>query len=174
MKFLLLVILSLISSVSQAEGSTYQQIIEKTIATNPEVQAAYNNYSAAIQEQMASRGGFYPHINLISEGRTIQGSQGSQSAQNYNNFVPEYMTTFVLRQMLFDGFGTLSEARRLDHAARTRYYELESAMQRIAMETTKAYIESLWATHKITLLCINNYLIWSKNVYSPVLVVVST
>ncbi len=138
MKRYLSVGLLLVSSIVQADGSTYQQIVEKTIASNPEVQAAYNNYSAAVQEQNAARGGFYPHINLISEGRAVE---GAQSSANYNNFVPDYMTTIVLRQMLFDGFGTLSEVRRLDHAARTRYFELESAMQRVAMETTKAYID---------------------------------
>ena len=137
MKILMLCLL-LTSSFSYAEEFTLLSAVEKTIETNPEVQAAYNKYRAAIQQQMAAQGGFYPHLNLISEARNVQ---GQSSATNYNSFVPEYLTTLVLRQMIFDGFGTLSEVRRLDHAARTAFFELEAAMQKTALGTVKAYLE---------------------------------
>ena len=77
--------LLLTSSFSYAEEFTLLSAVEKTIETNPEVQAAYNKYRAAIQSQMAAQGGFYPHLNLISEARNIQ---GQSSSTNYNNFVP--------------------------------------------------------------------------------------
>ena len=137
MKLLMLCLL-LTCSFSYAEEFTLLSAVEKTIETNPEVQAAYNKYRAAIQQQMAAQGGFYPHLNLISEARNVQ---GQSSATNYNSFVPEYLTTLVLRQMIFDGFGTLSEVRRLDHAARTAFFELEAAMQKTALGTVKAYLE---------------------------------
>lgn len=53
---------------------------------------------------------------------------------------PDSQAQFVLTQMLFDGFATPAEVGRLGHTARVRYYELQAAMQDIALKTTTAYI----------------------------------
>jgi len=43
--------------------------------------------------------------------------------------------------MLFDGFATPSQVNRLGHSARVRYYELQAAMQAIALEISRAYVD---------------------------------
>jgi adhesin transport system outer membrane protein len=127
-----------LTSVANADAPfTLQQLIEKTVTSNPEVQARYHNFKAAEQEQNAARGGYYPRADLVATVRSQE-----QMTPNINNTAtPNSQTQLVLRQMLFDGFATRSEVSRLGHAARVRYYELQSAMQNTALETVKAYID---------------------------------
>ncbi len=112
-------------------------IIEKTVTTNPEVQANFHTYKAALQEQKVVKGGYYPHADIISRF----GSYERLTPNIGNTQTPNSQTDLVLRQMLFDGFATPSEVNRLDHAARVRYYELQSSMQSIALETIGAYVD---------------------------------
>ncbi len=136
---LLLPIVVLLSSLNaSAEAAfTLQKLIEKTVTSNPEVQVRYHNFKAAEREQDAARGGFLPRADVTTTFRRQE-----QMTPNINNTAnPESQTQLVLRQMLFDGFATRSEVNRLGHASRVRYYELQSAMQNIALETVKAYID---------------------------------
>ncbi len=137
-KLFALMAMLVISNITQAEVPTeIKDIIEKTIASNPEVQARFHNYMAAIQDQKAAKGGYYPHADIISTLR----SQESLTSNVGNTESPDSLTQLAITQMLFDGFATPSEVNRLGHMARVRYYELQSVMQEIAMETLKASID---------------------------------
>jgi len=135
--FALMLMLSMSISVRAEVPAEVKEIIEKTIASNPEVQARFHNYLAAIQDQKAAKGGYYPHADIISTFR----SQESLTSNIGNTESPDSMTQLAITQMLFDGFATPAEVNRLGHMARVRYYELQSSMQEIAMETIKAYID---------------------------------
>lgn len=128
------------SGIAKAGPSvTLKDLVEKTITTNPEVQAAYHTYLAAEQEQNNAIGGYLPKVDLISTVRIID-----YKTPNFNNTqTPELQTEFVLHQMLFDGFATRNQVNRLGHAARVRYYQIQSAMQNVAMDTVKAYIDTM-------------------------------
>jgi len=117
--------------------ATLKEIVEKTVTNNPEVQASFHAYKASIQEQQIAKGGYYPHADIISTFR----SQERLIPNIGNTEMPNNQTQLVLRQMLFDGFATPAEVNRLGHAARVRYYELQSSMQSIALETVAAYID---------------------------------
>lgn len=136
-----LVTVSFICSLSitaQAEQpKTLREIVEATVTSNPEVQARYFTYQAAIQERGVARGGLLPRADVVTtfrEQETVGTNIGGAA-------IPRQQTQLVLRQMLYDGFAISSEVNRLDHVQRVRYYELVSAMQNIALETTAAYID---------------------------------
>lgn len=114
-----------------------QQLVEKTVASSPEVQARYHTFKAAEQEQNAARGGYYPRADIISTFR----SQERVFPNTANTETPNSQTQLVIRQMLFDGFITRGEVNRLGHAARVRYYELQSSMQGTALEVVRAYLD---------------------------------
>ena len=132
-------ILFLLGTTNLYADSTFtlQQLIEKTVSANPEVQARYHTFKAAEQEQNAARGGYLPRADLVANFR----SQEQLTPNIGNTAAPNSQTQLVIRQMLFDGFATKSEVGRLGHAARVRYYELQSAMQNTALDTVKAYID---------------------------------
>lgn len=117
--------------------ATLKEIVEKTVTSNPEVQASFHTYKAAIEEQKIAKGGYYPHADIISNFR----SQERLTSNIGNTETPNSQTQLVLRQMLFDGFATPAEVNRLGHAARVRYYELQSTMQSTALEIVGAYID---------------------------------
>jgi outer membrane protein, adhesin transport system len=126
------------SQLASAEApATLKEIVEKTVTSNPEVQASFHAYKAALQEQKVAKGGYYPHADIISNFR----SQEQMTSNIGNTESPDSQTQLVLRQMLFDGFATPAEVNRLGHAARVRYYELQSTMQSAALEVLKAYVD---------------------------------
>lgn len=134
----LMVLTLLISSATVAAvPTTLKQIVEKTITTNPEVQANFHTYKAALQAQKAAKGNYYPHADIISKF----GSYEDLTPNVGNTQTPNSQTDLVLRQMLFDGFATPAEVNRLDHAARVRYYELQSSMQETALGIVNAYVD---------------------------------
>jgi outer membrane protein, adhesin transport system len=131
-------VMCFVHTASAAEQTvTLKEVIEKVVTSNPEVQAKYHTYRAALEDQNAAKGGYLPKADVVSTFR----SQEQLSPNIGNTATPDRQTQLVLKQMLFDGFATRSEVNRLDHAARVRYYDLQSAMQNTALEATKAYID---------------------------------
>lgn len=125
-------------NIASAEiPSVYKDVVEKTITSNPEVQAKLHAYTASLQGQKAAKSNYYPHADLIYKAR----SQQEMTPNTLNTETPDRQAQFVLTQMLFDGFATPAEVARLGHTARVRYYELQASMQDTALETTKAYID---------------------------------
>lgn len=116
---------------------TYKDIVEKTISNNPEVQAKLHEYTASLEGQKAAKSNYYPVADIIYKAR----SQQSMTPNINNTETPEGQAQFVISQMLFDGFATPSQVNRLGHTARVRYYELQAAMQGIALEISRAYID---------------------------------
>lgn len=116
---------------------TLQQIIEKTVTSNPEVQARYHNYMSSEHETLVTRGRLLPQLDLTASYRDQEKMVPDPGATG----IPENRTALVLRQMLFDGFITSNEMKRLSHMSRVRFYELQSTMQSIALEATRAYLD---------------------------------
>lgn len=125
-----------ITSVTAAPAAgSLQSIITRVVSSNPEVQAKYHAFKASAYEQGVARGGFFPRVDAISTFRAQE-----ELTPNINNTqTPDAQAQLVLKQMLFDGFGTSAEVKRLDRASRVRYFELLSAMQNAALETTTTY-----------------------------------
>jgi len=116
-----------------------KDMVEKTIMSNPEVQARYHKFLEAGYEQDVARGNFMPNAGIVSTYR----NQEEKVKQTGNTGVPSMNNELVLRQMIFDGFATSNDVKRLGHASRVRYYELQSAMQNTTLEFIRAYIDSL-------------------------------
>ncbi|MFW5440400.1 MAG: TolC family outer membrane protein [Methylophilaceae bacterium] len=124
--------------VVNAEATvTLKEVVEKAIVANPEVQASFHSYKAAVQDQKSAKGGYFPHLDITSNFR----NQESVTSNIGHTESPDRQTQLVLRQMLFDGFATRSEVSRLGHAARVRYYELQDSMQTVALDLTRSYID---------------------------------
>lgn len=117
---------------------TLKDMVEKTVSSNPEVQARYHKFLESGFEQEAFRGGFFPKADIVSTYR----NQEDKIDLGDGTAVPRMNNELVLRQMIFDGFATSNEVKRLGHANRVRYYELQAAMQDITLEFMRAYIDT--------------------------------
>ena len=115
------------------------QAARKAVATNPEVQARWHGFLAASNERDVARAGYFPQIDLrASTGRETRVTPvQSFGTYNFNG------TQLTLNQMLFDGFFTPNEVKRLGYAKLTRYYELAEASETAALEAVRAYADVL-------------------------------
>lgn len=121
---------------SQAEGM--REAAQQAVLTNPEVLARFHALEAARGERDAAFGGFLPRLDV---------SAGT-GRDRYSEPLPErhlssHSTSVILTQLLFDGFATSNDVRRLDHASLVRLYELYDISENITLEVVRAYLDVL-------------------------------
>lgn len=122
-----------------ASPETLEKIIQKAVSENPEVQAGFHAFKSAELDESAAKGRYLPNITVDQTFRNQE-----RLTPNINNtYTPNQQSTLTLRQMIFDGLATPSEVGRLDHVARARFYELQGAMQSVALDTATAYYDLL-------------------------------
>lgn len=111
---------------------------QKAVLQNPDVLIRWHNFLAAGSERSAAISGYFPRLDLSVEA----GKDNTQSPiSTYNNNTKSASLTFT--QMLYDGFATRNEVRRLSNAQLTRYYELLDGSETAALDAIRAYYDVL-------------------------------
>jgi adhesin transport system outer membrane protein len=124
-------------SVLDAQPLTLREAAQLAVLNNPEVLQRWHQVRASEGERDAARGGLFPRVDLNA-------STGPERRSDING--GRYSTSsgsLSLTQLLYDGFATLGEVRRLDHATRVRVFELVAASETIALEAARAYFDVL-------------------------------
>ena len=131
---------------------TLQDVVQKVVLSNPEVLVKWHTFKSAAGEVDVARAGFLPKIDYTyGTGRESLRQPGvadrdfSRSGQ-----------TLTLNQMLYDGFATSNDVKRLDKARLTRYFELVDAAESAALEAGRAYYDVM-RYRLLLLLAENNY-----------------
>jgi len=135
-------------------NSTLKDAAQAAVLKNPEVLARWHAFREASEETGVARGGFLPKIDVSAGSgqlRTVQKNVGADGSYHGNE------STVTLRQMLFDGFATSSEVKRLDKARLVRYYELLDASENVALEAARAYLDVIRYREQVNL-AEDNYL----------------
>ena len=128
-----------------------RQAIVEAINTNPEVQKRWHAFLAAEEGRGVARGRYYPEVDLrLSAARQWQDSDAGRFDRD------PLSATLTLNQMLYDGFFTRSDVRRLGHARLVRYYELLEAAETAALEAVRAYAD-VERYRELTFLAEENY-----------------
>ena len=116
--------------------TTVTAAAQEAITSNPEVQAAWNRFLAAEDEQSSARGSYFPQVDLggsIGHERHEIDRTGQYTDYNIAG------VNLTITQLLFDGFATSSNVARLGRAKREAYFRLVDAAERIALEAVRAY-----------------------------------
>jgi len=127
--------------------ATLKEVAQRAILNSPEVTSKWHAYRAADEETGVARGGYYPRVDLTA-------GAGRESLRQPTAADRDYTRSGVmlsLNQMLFDGFATRNEVRRLDKARLVRYYELLDASETTALEASRAYLDVLRYRHLVDL-----------------------
>lgn len=112
-----------------------KDVAQKAVLNNPEVLSRWHAFRAADEEVDVARGGYFPRADLsLGAGRESL-KQPSLDTLNYTR----RGYTVSLTQMLFDGFATNAEVKRLGKAKLARYYELLDTSENTALEAARAY-----------------------------------
>lgn len=121
-----------------APGNTdLPSTIKQTIISNPQVNAAWANFSAAGSDVRSAKGNYLPTIDVrAGVGRQDQQNDGRGS---YSSDFAE----LTLTQMVFDGFATRSEVERLERTRLIAYFELLGASEEVTLEAFRTYLDVL-------------------------------
>ena len=122
---------------AQALPQALVDAARKAVVSNPDVQARWFGFRAADAERSVARAGFLPQVDGIASTGRENRVRPSGTTGSYHHT----SAALTLNQMLFDGFYTSSEVRRLGHAKLTRYYELVEASETAALEAVRAYAD---------------------------------
>ena len=127
------------SAAACAAPVTLPDAVKQAVATNPEVQARWHEFTASREEQDVARGGYLPRVDLS----TGIGRERLKEPNTPETSFTRRGATLSLNQMLYDGFATREEVSRLAYAKLTRYYELLDATESTALEASRAYLDVL-------------------------------
>lgn len=138
---------------ANAQVQTLKDATQQAILSNPEVLARWHNFQAAGAEREVAAGAYLPSVNLSSGA----GRDQYESASRFGNSeINRNSTTLSLNQMLYDGFATRNEVKRLDHTRLVRLFELYDASESIALEVVRSYSDIL-RYRKLVTLAEDNY-----------------
>jgi len=142
MQQLILILVLLVSFASQAE--TLNEIIQRTLTTNPDVLLTINNYRASEQTIKQAKAGYLPSIELYGN----YGSENSNNSTTRNRFGGDVTLTrseigLTLSQMLFDGLGTKYRIDQQKFLADSASHTVNNTSENIALLTAEVYLEIL-------------------------------
>jgi adhesin transport system outer membrane protein len=137
----LLLLLSVLPVLAHAVGGelSLKEAAQQAVLQSPEVTSKWHAYRAADEEIGVARGGYLPQVDL-SAGK---GRESLKPGQGTRDDYTRTGAMLSLKQMLFDGFATRNEVRRLDKARLVRYYELLETSESTALEAARAYLDVL-------------------------------
>lgn len=148
------VILSGVAGLSSASSVTsLREAVSEAVANSPEIMADWYQLKAAIEEQRAARGGYYPSLDLNAEAGREKVDTPTRSSDAFH---PD-STRLTLTQMLFDGFRTRNEVDRLDHEKLASYFDFRQSSEDIALQVVQAYYDVL-RYRQLVVLAKENYI----------------
>ena len=122
---------------------------QKAIASNPDVTGRFNAYRAASDAIDASRGGFYPRLDLSANVGRDRDSIDSRTPESQS--ISRSGAALTLTQLLWDGLATSKDVGRLGHERLARYFEVVDITEQTALEAARAYYDVLRYRRLVTL-----------------------
>jgi len=128
---------------AEQQFATLRDIAQKAVLNNPEVMAKWHNFRAAVEEVGVASGAYLPRVDVTAgAGREyLKQPVFSGSKVTQEGYYDRNGWLVSLNQMMFDGFATRNEVKRLGKAQLVRYYELLDASEAIALEAARAYLD---------------------------------
>ena len=136
-------------AVSDANAVTLEEAVRAALKTNPDIGAVVENRRAVDYELSQARSGFLPTVDLNSSsgkeyannsttrGRQLDGDDSRTTA------LPTTTVGLTIRQLLFDGFDTLSQVERQEARVRSAARRVRETSEFIGQDAVEAYLESL-------------------------------
>lgn len=133
---------------------TLKEAAQVAVLKSPEVLARWHAFLEASEEIGVARGGFLPKVDLTT-------GVGRETLKQQSAGIDSHFTrrgrTLTLNQMVFDGFATSSEVKRLGKAKLVRYFELLDASENAALEAGRAYLDVV-RSRQLVFLAEENYI----------------
>jgi adhesin transport system outer membrane protein len=138
-----------------AQAITLKEAAQEAALRNPEVLARWHAFREASEGIDVAKGGYRPRVDVTGEVAREHLKQEPPSPAYEDTYNTQSLGVF-LNQMIFDGWATRYEVKRLNYAQRASYYDLVRATENIALDTTRAYSDVL-RFRKLKVLAEDNY-----------------
>ena len=123
--------------LAEASRGALLDAVRKAVVNNPEVQARWHGYKAASAARDVARGGYFPRIDLNAGLGHRWRKDPKQDSDDWS-----YGGAGLdLNQMIYDGFATSSEVKKMSYQRLMRYYELLDASETTGLEVVEAYAD---------------------------------
>lgn len=152
----------LIALSSPVSGQTLEQAIAITLATNPELKAAYNEYVSYVEINNSSAGDYLPSLDLDAG----IGYERINPVNNQDTDLTRKDATITLTQLLWDGGSTIHNIDRTAADAESLRYQLLADAQDKALEVVDVYLEAVKA-HEVLALSESNLSV-HKRIFSNI------
>lgn len=117
---------------------TLREAAQKAVLSNPEVLARWHTLRAADFERDVGAGAMLPKVDLLA-GTGAERRSDATTRSRYDRT----SSSLTITQLLYDGFATRNEIKRLDHARLVRLFEFFDTSESVALEVVRAYYDVL-------------------------------
>lgn len=118
---------------------TLKEAAQNAVLNNPEVLARWHTLKAADGERGASAGAMLPKVDVTAGN----GSERRNTAATIGTRFDRNSASLTITQLLYDGFATRNDIKRLDHARLVRLFEFFDTSESVALEAARAYYDVL-------------------------------
>lgn len=122
-------------------AQTLEQAVSLTLASNPELKSAFNQYKSRLSDSSASSGAYLPKIDLDA-GIGYEGINPASSTGNPDTDMTRKDAALTLNQLIWDGSSTLNDMDRTAAEAESDRYQLLADASNKALEVTDVYLEA--------------------------------
>ena len=134
----LMLVLPTSVSAQAEQPLTLKDAVQKAVLSNPEVLARWHTIKAAEGERDVGAGALLPRVDL-SAGLGAERRSDPATRSRYDRT----SASLTITQLLYDGFATRNEIKRLDHARLVRLFEFFDTSESVALEAVRAYYDVL-------------------------------
>jgi adhesin transport system outer membrane protein len=130
-----------VPAFAQATGKplTLKEAAQNAVLNNPEVLARWHTIKAADGERDVGAGALLPKVDLAAGS----GAERRSAAATVGTRFDRNSASLTITQLLYDGFATRNDVKRLDHARLVRLFEFFDTSESVALEAVRAYYDVL-------------------------------
>jgi outer membrane protein, adhesin transport system len=118
---------------------TLKEAVQKAVLSNPEVLARWHTFKAADSERDFGAGALLPRVDLSAVSGPERSNPSTAIGSSYNT----NSSSLTITQLLYDGFATRNDIKRLDHARLVRLFEFFDTSESVGLEAVRAYYDVL-------------------------------
>jgi len=125
--------------MSNLQAESLQSVVSNVLNTNPIVMERLKNYKATSEEIDIAQAGYYPTLDLQSSvGKKYTGRISNDVAQETYDV---FQNSLILRQNLFEGFGTEEQVNYQKMRTLAASYSYLETANDLTLQTIKVYLD---------------------------------
>lgn len=117
---------------------TLKDAVQEAVLNNPEILARWHTLRAAEGEREAGAGTLLPKIDVLA-GLGAERLSDALTQSRYGRT----SSSLTITQLLYDGFASRNEIKRIGHARLVRLFEFFDTSESIGLEAARAYYDVL-------------------------------